>query len=146
MFIFFNLSIRTPVQTYFNSHSDGCVSVAMTPDSKFICSLGSSHPQVLAIWEWTTDNERPVCSIQLEKSFGSQSNIRFNTDNYFQLLSNSSHQVIFYEWNFENGLKYFDPVINDQVSKNLFYNKILLLSNYSCQAYGKGNLTYNIGK
>ncbi len=104
------------MQTYFDTHADGCISVAMTPDSKFIASLGSSHPQELAIWEWTTDSDRPVCSIQLEKSFGIQSNVRFNTENVFQLVSNSGHQVIFYEWSFDTGLKYFDPVIDDKVS------------------------------
>lgn len=111
--IVWDLNTNTPVQTYFDTHEDGCVSVAITHDSKFIASLGASHPQVLAIWEWTTDSDSPVCTIQLDKSFGLQTNIRFNSEDTNQLISNSNHQVIFYEWSFEKGMHFYDPVIDD---------------------------------
>ena len=89
--------------------------MAITPDSKFIASLSAHHPQVLAIWEWTTDSDKPVCTIQLEQTFGLQSNIRFNTESIYQLVTNSSTQTIFYEWDFDAGFKFYDPIINDQV-------------------------------
>lgn len=104
-----------PVQTYFNTHLEGIISVAITPDSKYIASLSAQHPQVLAVWEWTTDSETPICTAELKPEFGPQINIRFNLENIFQIVTNSYSQTIFYEWSFENGFVYFAPVLNDTV-------------------------------
>lgn len=110
--------VSIPVQTYFDAHIGGCNSVAITSDSKFIATLSASQPQVLAIWEWTTDSEVPVCTVELERSDDLQSNLKFNSENIFQLVSNSGNQIIFYEWSFEEGLKYYDPEINEKVIDN----------------------------
>jgi hypothetical protein len=90
--------------------------LAITPDSKYLASLSAEHPQVLAIWEWTTDQDTPICTAQLDARFGIQSNIRFNPENTAQIVTNSSHQVVFYEWSHEKGFSYFTPSLNDQVS------------------------------
>ncbi len=104
-----------PVQTYFNTHENGTISVAITPDSKFIASLSAEHPQVLAIWEWTTESEIPICTAEIDPKFGLQKNLRFNVENTFQLVTNSSNQALFYEWNMENGFVYYSPTLNDEV-------------------------------
>lgn len=104
------------MQTYFNNHSEGCISVAITPDSKFIASLSAHYPQVLAIWEWTTDSDIPVCTAEIDPMYGLQSNIRFNLFDIHQIVTNNNSQCIFYEWNAENGFSYFAPEINDSVS------------------------------
>lgn len=113
-----------PVQTYFNTHLDGTISVAITPDSKYIASLSAQSPQVLAIWEWTTDSETPVCTAELEEKFGLQNHIRFNLEDTNQLVTNSSFQTIFYEWSYDNGFVYHAPILNDNVS-----SKIILCTN-----------------
>ena len=109
------LFLSIPVQTYFNTHIGGTISVAITPDSKYIASLSAQDPQVLAIWEWTSDNELPLCTAELEPSYNRQTNIRFNPENTFELVTNSSTQAIFYEWNERDGFVYHAPVLNDQV-------------------------------
>ena len=101
------------MQTYFDTHLDGTISVAITPDSKYIASLSADYPQVLAIWEWTTDSDTPVCTAELDPRFGPQLNVRFNLENTFQLVTNSSFQTIFYEWSHAKGFVYFAPVLND---------------------------------
>ena len=107
--------LSIPVQTYFNDHSYGCISVAITPDSKFIASLSAQYPQVLAIWEWTTDSEMPVCTAEIDPMYGLQSTIRFNAYNVYQVVTNNHSQTIFYEWNFDSGFSYYAPEINDEV-------------------------------
>jgi hypothetical protein len=87
--------------------------VAITPDSKYIASLSADYPQVLAIWEWTTDADTPVCTAELDPRFGPQLNIRFNGDDTSQLVTNSNFQAVFYEWSHEKGFTYFAPVLND---------------------------------
>lgn len=88
----------------------------MTPDSKYLASISAQYPQVLALWEWTTDSESPVCTAELNQEYGPQSNIRFNPENTFQIVTNSFSQTIFYEWNFDQGFVYFAPLLNDTVS------------------------------
>ena len=89
--------------------------MAITPDSKYIASLSSEYPQVLAVWEWTTESEVPLCTAEIDPKFGIQSNIRFNLENTFQIVTNSSFQALFYEWNHEKGFVYFSPQLNDEV-------------------------------
>jgi hypothetical protein len=109
---------RIPVQTYFNTHLEGTVSVAITPDSKYLASISAQYPQVLSIWEWTTDSDVPVCTAEIDPKYGPQANIRFNLETSSQLVTNSHSQALFYEWNYENGFVYFAPKLNDEV--NLF--------------------------
>lgn len=104
-----------PVQTYFNTHLEGTISLAITPDSKYIASLSAHYPQVLAIWEWTTESETPLCTAELKPEYGPQINIRFNLENTFQLVTNSYSQTIFYEWSLDKEFVYFAPVLNDNV-------------------------------
>jgi cilia- and flagella-associated protein 251 len=115
------------VQTYFDTHIGGVVSIAITPDSRYIASLSAQHPQVLAIWEWTTDSDEPLCAVELRENYGLQTNIRFNVENIFQLITNSPTQAIFYEWSADKNFVYFAPPLNDQVIKffHFLLNKLL---------------------
>ncbi len=100
---------------------EGTISLAITPDSKYIASLSAQYPQVLAIWEWTTDSEVPICTAELDARFGPQSNIRFNLENIHQIVTNSHFQTIFYEWHHDTGFVYFSPTLNDSVNNSVFY-------------------------
>lgn len=93
----------------------GTISVAITPDSKYIASLSAQDPQVLAIWEWTSESETPLCTAQLDSDYGRQTNIRFNIENTFELVTNNNNQAIFYEWNDKGGFVFYAPLLNDQV-------------------------------
>jgi cilia- and flagella-associated protein 251 len=64
----------------------------------------------------------PVCTAEIDQMYGLQSNVRFNLNNISQVLTNNQSQVIFYEWNFETGLNYFCPEINDEVN---YYLKLI---------------------
>ncbi len=97
--------------------------MAITSDAKFIATLSASQPQVLAIWEWTTDSDAPVCAVEIGKSRDLQTNLKFNSENIFQLVSNSGTQIVFYEWSFEQGLKYYEPAIDEKV--NSFFSRFL---------------------
>ena len=73
---------------------------------------------MLAIWEWTTDSESPVCTAEIDSMYGLQSNIRFNPYNIYQVVTNNQTQTIFYEWNFDSGFSYYAPEINDEASSS----------------------------
>jgi WD40 repeat protein len=103
-----------PVQTYFNTHIEGTSAVAVSPDSKFIASISAQQPQVLAIWEWTTESETPVCSVELDQRYGLQDYIKFNRAVPSQIVTNSAHQALFYEWDAQNGFQFFAPLLNDE--------------------------------
>ena len=103
-----------PVQTYFNTHIEGTAAISMSPDSKFIASISMQQPQVLAICEWTTDSETPICSVEIDESYGLQSYIKFNIEKTTQIVTNSAHQALFFEWNEQNGFQFFAPILNDE--------------------------------
>ena len=54
--------------------------------------------QVLAIWDWTIDGETPICSADLQPSFGVQNYIKFNPEDIRHLVTNSDNQVLFFRW------------------------------------------------
>ena len=63
-----------------------------------LCSDWYADLQVLAIWDWTIDGETPICSADLQPSFGVQNYIQFNTEDIHHLVTNSDHQVLFFTW------------------------------------------------
>uniref|UniRef100_H3BG34 Cilia- and flagella-associated protein 251 n=1 Tax=Latimeria chalumnae TaxID=7897 RepID=H3BG34_LATCH len=107
-----------PVQTIFNCHPDGGVTaMAITPDAKYLATIGADVIQRVCIWDWTTNREGPVCSVQLNLEVGLQNYIIFNPRDYTQLLSNSDKCLLFYAWlQEEQHLTYLAPLLTEKVS------------------------------
>lgn len=78
--------------------------------TKTFCSF-----QIVSIWDWTNESDRPECALELKHEHSNQHHIQFNPRQSFQLVSNSTTQVLFYEWSHEIGLVCFDPELNEQV-------------------------------
>lgn len=87
--------------------------MAMTPDARYLATLSAAPTQVLSIWNWTVDGDTPLCTAELNPSYGVQSFIHFNPEDIHFLVSNSDSQVIFYQWN-DNHMEYFAPPLTDQ--------------------------------
>lgn len=103
-----------PVQTIFDTNPEGgVVAMAMTPDARYLATLSAAPTQVLSIWNWTVDGDTPLCTAELNPSYGVQSFIHFNPEDIHFLVSNSDSQVIFYQWN-DNHMEYFAPPLTDQ--------------------------------
>lgn len=114
MIIIWDSFTGTPVQTIFDAHPDvGVVAMAMTPDAKYIVSLSASHRQTLCIWDWTVNGELPVVATELPEGSELQTYVIFNPDDMTQIVSNSTGQVIFYEWKGAN-IRYVAPELTDQ--------------------------------
>lgn len=104
-----------PVQTMFNMPGDnGTVSIAMSPDAKYVVSISAQKPQIVAVWDWTTSSADPVCSVQLEDSFGRQAQACFHPSDNMQFVSNSDSQVLFFYWG-AGKLVYHAPYLSDDV-------------------------------
>ncbi|KAL3856807.1 hypothetical protein ACJMK2_011524 [Sinanodonta woodiana] len=102
-----------PVQTIFEISKDGgVVSMAMTPDARYLATLSAAKKQVLALWNWTVDGETPMCTVELKPEFGVQNFIFFNPEDIHYLVTNSDTQVIFYEWD-TGRMEYFAPPLTD---------------------------------
>lgn len=69
-------SFRIPVRTIFEPHPEGgVVALSLTPDSKYLASLSAGYrgqAQALAIWDWTMEDDTPLCTATLSPSFGQQ--------------------------------------------------------------------------
>ena len=90
---------RVPIQTLFDPNPEGgVVAVALTPDARYLATLSAGSVQVLAIWDWTIDGETPICSADLQPSYGVQNYIHFNPEDIHHLVTNSDTQVLFFQW------------------------------------------------
>jgi hypothetical protein len=75
----------------------------------------------MSIWDWTAENDRPLCALELKREHSNQHYLQFNPRQVTQLVSNSKTQVLFYEWSYENGIICYDPELTERVK--LFSNK-----------------------
>ncbi|XP_018919163.2 cilia- and flagella-associated protein 251 [Cyprinus carpio] len=118
-----------PVRTLFDCHPEGGVSaMALSKDSKYLVTVGAGAVQRVCIWNWTDESESPECQVDLSPKYGCQNQLLFNPFDNTQLVSNSSTQVLFYNW--ERGhLEYSAPEITDKtfnmvlgsLSQSIFY-------------------------
>jgi hypothetical protein len=69
----------------------------------------------MSIWDWTAGSERPLCALELKRDYSNQHYLQFNPRQSTQLVSNSTTQVLFYEWSHENGVICFDPELTERV-------------------------------
>lgn len=92
------LNFSFPVQTIFDAGDQGVVAMALTPDARYLATVSAGTPQVLCIWDWTTEGDHALCSATLDPSYGVQNFILFNPDDTTQIVSSSETQVIFYAW------------------------------------------------
>lgn len=81
----------------------------------------------MSIWDWTAQSERPLCGIELKREHSNQHHLRFNPRQSSQLVSNSSTQVLFYEWSHSEGIICFDPELNERVNPSQTQNENPLL-------------------
>lgn len=91
---------RTPVRCFFAIHHGGVVALRLSPDVRYLATLSAdSGHQILAVWDWTSSVEQPLCYTQLETGkLGVQAHVVFRSDDYFQVMSNSETHVVFYDW------------------------------------------------
>ncbi|KAK7164882.1 hypothetical protein R3I94_003309 [Phoxinus phoxinus] len=103
-----------PVRTLFDCHPEGGVSaLALSKDSKYLATVGAGAVQRVCIWDWTDESDSPQCQVDLSPKYSCQNQILFNPSDSTQLVSNSSTQVLFYNW--ERGhLEYSAPEITDK--------------------------------
>ncbi|XP_067861898.1 cilia- and flagella-associated protein 251 isoform X2 [Heptranchias perlo] len=115
-----------PVQTLFDCHPEGGVgAMAMTEDAKYLATVGTGTVQRVSIWEWTSQNKGPLCSVDLSPAFGPQTFILFNPEDNTELLSNNKTEVVFYTWK-EDLLEFAAPILTDDT-----FNKIVGLYSQS---------------
>ncbi|VDM32611.1 unnamed protein product [Hydatigera taeniaeformis] len=105
---------RLPVRCLFGLHRDGVVGLRLSPDARYLATLSTdSKHQVLAVWNWTSSIEQPLCYTQLETDkFGVQVHVAFRPNNYFQVMSNSGTHVVFYDWTLGGCMTSYSPPLH----------------------------------
>ncbi|KAL5113063.1 hypothetical protein TcWFU_010181 [Taenia crassiceps] len=90
----------TPARCLFAIHRGGVVALRLSFDVRYLVTLSADPDhQVLAVWNWTSSTEQPLCYTQLETGkLGVQTHVTFRSDDYFQIMSNSGTHVVFYDW------------------------------------------------
>ena len=73
----------------------------------------------MSIWDWTADSDKPLCALELKRDYSNQHYLHFNPRQSSQLVSNSSTQVLFYEWSVNGGLTCYDPDLSERVRQRV---------------------------
>ncbi|UJR34201.1 hypothetical protein I4U23_021607 [Adineta vaga] len=102
-----------PNQTYFDV-INGTGTVTFSTDAKYLAALSEKSPQIISVWDWTSENDKPVCALELKREYSNQHYLQFNPRQSSQLVSNSTTQVLFYEWSHENGVICYDPDLSER--------------------------------
>lgn len=87
-----------PVRSIFDGLGDGIIAAAMSADARFVVLIGYATPQVVSVWDWTSESNEPVCKATLDPSYGLQTFVEFNHSDPRQFVSNGEEHVIFYDW------------------------------------------------
>ncbi|XP_056135303.1 cilia- and flagella-associated protein 251 [Lampris incognitus] len=120
-----------PVRTLFDCQPEGgCIALALSKDVKHLAILGAGEVQHVCIWDWTSENEKPLCVTELSLQHGFQNYIIFNPNDSTELLSNSKSQVLFYKMT-KRSLEYAAPKLLDKtfnsvvgvISQSVFHMK-----------------------
>jgi hypothetical protein len=84
----------------------------------------------MSIWDWTAENDKPLCALELKRDYSNQHYLTFNPRQSSQLVSNSTTQVLFYEWSIDGGLTCYDPDLSERVIEyeDRFMNENCLVS------------------
>ncbi|XP_062509735.1 cilia- and flagella-associated protein 251-like [Corticium candelabrum] len=107
-----------PVQTLFSPHHGGVAAMTMARDAKLLATIGAVFPQALSVWDWLS-SDQPLYTVVVSPDYGLQMHVSFCDDDNHLLISNSTHQVIFYSS--ESGsLQYCAPVLDDKT-----FNKVV---------------------
>ncbi|CAL8068902.1 unnamed protein product [Calicophoron daubneyi] len=104
-----------PVRTMLSPHKNGVAAIALTDDARYLATLSADDvEQEFAIWNWTTGEETPLCSVKLDTAVSSQRTIEFKPGDYFHVATNSQHQVVFYDWSTSGKIEAYAPPLSDE--------------------------------
>ncbi|KAL5962325.1 hypothetical protein TSMEX_009938 [Taenia solium] len=118
---------RTPVRCLFAIHRGGVVALRLSPDVRYLVTLSADpEHQVLAVWDWTSSVEQPLCYTQLETSkLGVQAHVAFKLDDYFQVMSNSETHVVFYDWTLGGCMTSYSPPLHSSTFRTNYGNFVM---------------------
>ncbi|KAL8589462.1 hypothetical protein ACOMHN_061673 [Nucella lapillus] len=104
-----------PIQTMYDPNPDGgFVVMALSSNGSILATISAAGPdQLLAVWNWTVDGEKPLCSVELAlDSCGVQHHLMFCGQDYHFLVSTGRRQVVFLRWD-EKSIEYFAPSLTE---------------------------------
>ncbi|KAJ3216900.1 hypothetical protein HDU67_008807 [Dinochytrium kinnereticum] len=106
-----------PIKTLFDIHDKtGVVAAEFSHDSKYLITLGNEAKQTLAIWDWTTDSEKPMISAEIQGE--PQKCIRVNPEDPFELLTNGNLSVNFFTWERDGSISQHVPRLSSKDFKH----------------------------
>ncbi|EKX39032.1 hypothetical protein GUITHDRAFT_114910 [Guillardia theta CCMP2712] len=112
MIIVWNARTGVPVRSIFDPHIGGVVDLDMTPDAKYIASIGAGPKQTIAVWRWTSPEETPAAQHDVI-SRDLQTCVKFRRDDVREIMTNGSQRVIFWSWE-DDKLKFYSPALSSK--------------------------------
>ena len=109
MIVVWDSLTASPLATLLEPHPFGIQAMDITPDAAFIITLSAGEEQQnIAVWDWGSGNKDPVAYSSINSEFGTQTFIKFNTEDVRDIVTNSKSRVIFWVWT-NNSIRAFPP-------------------------------------
>ncbi|KAI8830709.1 WD40-repeat-containing domain protein [Chytridium lagenaria] len=106
-----------PIKTLFDLHDKtGVVAAEFSSDSKYLFTLGNEAKQTLAIWDWTTESDKPMIHVQVQGQ--PQKCIRVNPEDPFEVLTNGDMSVNFFTWERDGTISQHIPRLSSKDFKH----------------------------
>ncbi|XP_076435189.1 cilia- and flagella-associated protein 251-like isoform X2 [Babylonia areolata] len=122
-----------PIRTLYDPNPDGGFElVTLNRSGRYLATLTGGHPKILAVWDWTVENEMPLVSVELRPKHSLQNHLRFSFDSDHFLVSTGSQYVLFVEWD-EKHIDYFAPELAEKGFKKP-------VGKFTQSMYQKGNM------
>ncbi|KAJ3415556.1 Cilia- and flagella-associated protein 251 [Chytridiales sp. JEL 0842] len=107
-----------PIKMMFDVHAGtGVVAAEFTADSRYLVTLGNEEEQMLCIWDWTAETEKPLVSIKVDGE--RQTFLKINPEDPTEILTNGKRSVSFFIWDKESStLTQHVPLLNSKDFKH----------------------------
>ncbi|KAI9330315.1 WD40-repeat-containing domain protein [Obelidium mucronatum] len=102
-----------PIKTIFEIHAGtGVVACEFSADMKYMVTLGNEEKQVIMIWDWSTESEKPICQLEIEGE--RQKTLKINPEDPFEIMTNGDITVNFFIWEKDGTIAQHIPLLSSK--------------------------------
>ncbi|XP_015177517.1 PREDICTED: WD repeat-containing protein 66-like [Polistes dominula] len=123
---------RIPISTLFEPHGkNGLTAARISPNAKYIVTIGNEKFQNVYFWLWTYGNNKPDAIVELSHIHLDRiKEISFDNDFPKRFALTTDHHVVFFIWD-QDKLNYYQPKIIGKYRRFGIFNSSIFIRNTS---------------
>ncbi|XP_014616902.1 PREDICTED: WD repeat-containing protein 66-like [Polistes canadensis] len=124
--------LTIPISTLFEPHGkNGLTAARISPNAKYIVTIGNEKFQNVYFWLWTYGNDKPDAIVELsDVHLDRIKEISFDDNFPKRFALTTDHHVVFFIWD-QNKLNYYQPEIIGKCRRYGIFNSSIFIRNTS---------------